>query len=284
MRKLGDLTLHTVNAGTFGLDGGAMFGVIPKPLWSRKIPADDRNRIRLAMRCLLIEGPDRLVLVDNGIGDKYDAKFGDIYGIETESGDLHSSLRSAGFGVEDVTDVILTHLHFDHCGGSTRRSNGRLSLTFPRAKHYVQVDQWRTANAPNSREAGSFLAENLEPLASSGQLVLLEGRQQILPGVSVITVDGHTEKMQLVKFEAGGETLVFAADLLPTRFHLRAAWTMAYDMRPLQTIEEKSVLLGDAIENGWHLFFEHDPEVEVASVVAGERGPEVVNERPLIDL
>ena len=284
MTRLGDYTLHTVDAGVFGLDGGAMFGVVPKPLWEKRIRADSRNRIPLAMRCLLIESGNRLILVDDGIGTKFDRKFADIYAVDVESTNLKDSLKAAGFGVADVTDVILTHLHFDHCGGSTERAGDGFVTTFPNARFHVQEDQWRTANAPNPRERGSFLSENLDPLASSGQLVLADGNLEVAPGVSVITFDGHTEKMQLVKIESGGQTLVFAADLLPTRFHLAPAWTMAYDMQPLVTMEEKAAFLDEACDEGWNLFFEHDPEVEVASLVRGDRGPQVSAERPLTDL
>ncbi|NNE48062.1 MAG: MBL fold metallo-hydrolase [Rhodothermales bacterium] len=284
MTRMGDYILRSIDAGTFGLDGGAMFGVIPKPLWERKIAADNRNRIRLAMRCLLVEGQDRLILIDNGIGTKFDEKFGHIYDVDTNSSSLEGSLHGAGLGLDDVTDVILTHLHFDHCGGSTMRSGDTLAVAFPNARFHVQVDHWRTANAPNPRERGSFLKENLAPLASSGQLVLCDGETELFPGVSVMTVDGHTEKMQLVKLEGGGKTLVYAADLLPTRFHLPAAWTMAYDVEPLVTIREKAAFLNSALEGNWHLFFEHDPEVEVGSVSMGERGPRVVDERRLDEL
>ncbi|MBT8399238.1 MAG: MBL fold metallo-hydrolase, partial [Rhodothermia bacterium] len=274
----------TVETGRFGLDGGAMFGVVPKPLWSRKIPADERNRIPLAMRCLLLEDGDRLILIDNGIGDKFDDKFTNIYNVSFSGSSLKQSMSDLGFGLDDVTDVVITHLHFDHCGGSTVKTPHGLEVAFPNARFHVQLKHWAAANAPNVRERASFLRENIEPLAESGQLSFVDGDEEIFPGVSAITVDGHTDHMQLVKISDEETTLVFAADLLPTRFHLAPAWTMAYDIRPLVSMEEKSRFLRRAVDNGWHLFFEHDPEVEVASVAVGEKGPEVVDTRILKEL
>ncbi len=284
MIRVGRYTLRVVNTGTFGLDGGAMFGVVPKPLWERRIPADERNRIPLAMRCLLLEDSDRLILIDNGIGDKSEARFQDLYRIEFESGSLDRSLDAAGFSRTDITDVILTHLHFDHCGGSTVRTGGRLDVAFPNAVFHVQQLHWVTANAPNPRERASFLSENLEPLASSGQLRLIDGNTELFPDVSVRTVDGHTDKMQMVIVKGDEGTLVYAADLLPTRHHLASAWTMAYDMRPLQTIHEKSAFLAEAHSRGWHIFFEHDPDVEIASLAESEKGVHTVDERSLREL
>src|SRR5690606_26097508 len=175
MAKIGPYSLHTIETGRFGLDGGAMFGIVPKPLWERRIQADERNRIPMHMRCLLLEGDGRVILIDNGLGDKYDRKFQDIFAVDQESSSLASSLREAGFTEDDVTDVVLTHLHFDHCGGSTRRGSGGLELTFPNAKHHVQRKHWEWACEPNLREAASFLSENLDPLSRSGQLELVDG-------------------------------------------------------------------------------------------------------------
>lgn len=272
MSHLGEYALHTVEAGRFALDGGAMFGIVPKPLWERRIPADDRNRIVMNMRCLLLEGPDRLVLVDCGIGRKFGAKEQDIFAIDHDYADLHSSLAAAGFAPGDVTDVILTHLHFDHCGGATRYENGRLGLTFKNARHHVQRAHWHWAQDPPSKEKGSFLRENLEPLASSDQLHFVDGDGALFPGIEVRTVDGHTCAQQTVFVRGDGETLVFVADLLPTTAHLAPAWTMAYDVRPLVTVEEKAGFLNNSVEGGWHAFFEHDPEVAVASFERTDRG------------
>jgi len=286
MPEIGPYTLHAIETGRFALDGGAMFGIIPKPLWQQRIAPDARNRIPLHMRCLLVQGHGRCILIDSGIGDKYGDKFADIYAIDHAFATLLESLDHAQVAPEDVTDVILTHLHFDHCGGSTqRRSDGTLELTFPNAQHYVQRAHWEWAQTPNVREKGSFLDENLAPLAASGQLQFTDGEEELFPGITVHPVHGHTEAQQTVKISDGGEnTLVFVADLLPTTAHLAPAWNMAYDVRPLVTIDEKMAFLTDAVDHGWDLFFEHDPEVVVASVKRTERGIEPVDRRPLTEL
>lgn len=281
MTKIGPYTLYAIETGRLGLDGGAMFGIIPKPLWERRIPADGRNRIPLHMRCLLLEGDGRLILIDNGLGDKYDAKFKDLYAVDHEEADLHRSLDRAGFSATDVTDVLLTHLHFDHCGGSTRRAGERLELTFPNAQHHVQRAHWDWARDPNVRERGSFLEENLAPLETSGQLRLLDGGGEIFPGIEARTVFGHTEAQQIIKVSGPENTLVFVADLLPTTSHLAPAWNMAYDVRPLVTIKEKADFLEQALAGGWHLFFEHDPGTVVASLERTDRGLQTVEPRPL---
>jgi len=261
-----------------------MFGIIPKPLWSRRISPDDQNRIPLNMRCLLLEGEGRVILVDNGLGDKYDDKFADIYAIDTEYASLSGSLQDAGFSEGDVTDVILTHLHFDHCGGSTRRIEGELELVFPNARYHVQRTHWDWAQNPNMRERASFLAENLEPLAESSQLSLLDGPIELFPGIELILVNGHTESQQLVKVKGRERTLVYVADLLPTSSHLRLPWIMAYDVRPLTTLVEKKRFLDEAVEGGWHFFFEHDPVTAVATPRQMERGIDVTDHRGLEDL
>jgi glyoxylase-like metal-dependent hydrolase (beta-lactamase superfamily II) len=281
MRRFGSYTLHTIETGRFRLDGGAMFGIIPKPLWAGRIEPDERNRILMHMRCLLLEGNDRLVLIDAGMGHKYDAKFADIYGVDHDAFTLDRSLHAAGFSPADVTDVILTHLHFDHGGGVTENRNGELAIAFPAATIHVQRRHWEWAQRPNARERGSFLRPNLEPLAASGQMHLLDGSAEILPGVHVFTVEGHTEAQQLVRIDGGGRSLLYAADLLPTHLHLPSVWVMAYDLRPLVTMEEKERILREAAQNGWSLFFEHDAAVEVADVTEGERGFEAAHPRVL---
>ena len=278
--RIGPYTLHEIHAGRVGLDGGAMFGIIPKPLWERRIPADARNRIPLAMRCLLLEGDGRLILIDNGIGDKYDAKFADIYAVDTESSNLAGSLGAAGFGLDEVTDVILTHLHFDHCGGSTvRDGDGRLHVAFPNATHWVQRAHWDWAHT-SPREGASFLSENLDPLEASGQLELLGGPGEILPGVEALVVNGHTRGQQLLKLHDDEHTLVFAADLLPTAAHVPLVWVMAYDVAPLETIAEKEPFLERAAAEGWTVLFEHDTEVATARIEKTERGFAAVERAP----
>ncbi len=275
--KIGDYTLHEIHAGRLGLDGGAMFGIIPKPLWERRIPADGRNRIPLAMRCLLLEGDGRLVLIDNGVGDKYDAKFGDIYAVDQESSELHRSLAMAGFGADEITDVILTHLHFDHCGGSTvRDADGSLRVAFPNATFHVQRDHWDWAHR-SPREGASFLSENLDPLEASGQLQLVDGPGEVLPGIEALVMNGHTQGQQLLKISDAEQTLIFVADLIPTAAHIPPIWVMAYDIAPLDTLAEKTSFLEEAVQREWLLFFEHDTEVATAGIRKGTRGFEAID-------
>ncbi len=284
MSRIGSWSLHTIETGRFGLDGGAMFGIVPKPLWQKRIAADELNRIPLNARCLLLTDGDRCILVDNGIGNKQDEKFLKIYGVDTTTMELDASLSAGGFHRSDVTDVILTHLHFDHCGGSTERVNGTLRVAFPNALFHVQRRHWDWGQKGNIREKASFLPDNLEPLAASGQLNLIDGQTSLFPGVEVIPVDGHTQAMQLVRVHDAEKSLLYTADLLPTHAHLAPAWNMGYDLWPMTTIEEKARLLDQAIQGGWDLFFEHDPTVGLCSVRMGERGPEVVDPRPLAEL
>ncbi|PAP77187.1 MBL fold metallo-hydrolase [Rubrivirga marina] len=264
--------IDLVEAGRVRLDGGAMFGIVPKPLWERRIPPDDRNRIPLAMRCLLLRGHDRTILVDTGVGDKGDAKFEDIYGVDHEHSTLLGSLEALGVAPEDVTDVLLTHLHFDHAGGATRRTEaGDLVLTFPEAAHHVQADHWRWAHA-SPRESASFLSDNLDPLEASGRLHLLEPTDSPFENVTLPVVNGHTRGQQLAQVSDGERTLLFAGDLVPTAAHVPLLWVMAYDVEPLETIEEKRRLLASAAREGWTLVFEHDPVIATARVVETEKG------------
>ncbi len=279
---IGSYTLHEIHAGRLGLDGGAMFGIVPKPLWERRIPADGRNRIPLAMRCLLLEGDSRLVLVDDGVGDKTDAKFDDIYAVDRASSELHRSLKAAGFGAADVTDVVLTHLHFDHCGGSTlRRADGSLEVAFPNATFHVQRRHWEWAHE-SPREQASFLPENLEPIAASGRLQLHDGPGELLPGVEALVVDGHTRGQQLIKLSDAERTLLYAADLLPTAAHVPPLWVMAYDVAPLETLAEKERILARAADEEWTVMFEHDTETATARVERTERGYRVVGQEPTL--
>ncbi|WP_420457486.1 MBL fold metallo-hydrolase [Rubrivirga sp.] len=282
--------IDTVEAGRLRLDGGAMFGIVPRPLWERRIAPDDRNRIPLAMRCLLLRGHGRTILVDTGLGHKGDAKFQDIYGVDHAHSTLVGSLAALGVRPGDVTDVVLTHLHFDHAGGATTRtatgdpesSPGQaLALTFPRAAHYVQRAQWAWAHE-SPREGASFLPENLDPLDASGRLVLLDGDDAPFPNVVLHVVDGHTRGQQLVRVTDGSRSLLHAADLVPTAAHVPLLWVMAYDVEPLKTIAEKEALLGQAAREGWRLAFEHDPEVASAGVAETDRGFAAVDPSPTL--
>ncbi len=259
--KLGRYELHAVRDGTFALDGGAMFGVVPRPLWERKIAPDARNRIPLAARCLLAVDRDakRVILVDAGMGDKWGAKWVDIYGIDKSGGGLLDGLRRLGFAPEDVTDLILTHLHFDHAGGVTRLgAGGAPALTFPRAVHYVQRRAWQWGHGPTEKDQGSFLAENFELLQHSNQLHLVEGDAQPFPDVEIIASEGHTAGQQLPRFHGDGTHVTYCGDVIPTHAHLRPSWVMAYDLLPVTTVEEKKVLMAEALEEGGILAFGHD--------------------------
>ncbi|HTR96422.1 MAG TPA: MBL fold metallo-hydrolase [Candidatus Acidoferrales bacterium] len=260
---LGDWTLHTVEAGTLWLDGGAMFGAVPRPLWSRTNPPDERNRIELAMRCLLLVGHGRRVLVDVGLGGKSDAKFRDIFRVGSEPR-LEDSLAALGVDPGDVTDVVLTHLHFDHAGGATARSGDRLVPRLPRARWYVQQRNWDNAHAPNPRERSSYLAENFDPLREAGVLETWNGAVRPWPGVSMVTTEGHTRGHQVVRIEGGGEVAYFVADLVPTASHVRVPYVMGYDMAAIETMTEKQELLGRACDEDAWIVLEHDPGVALA--------------------
>lgn len=285
MPKIGRYTLYSIETGRFGLDGGAMFGIVPKPLWSERIEPDEKNRIPLHMRCLLLEGPERLILIDVGVGDTFaGTKYEDIYAIDHEEATLEDSLADRGFSWSDVTDVVLTHLHFDHAGGSTVRKNGEQEVVFPNATYHVQREHWDWATDPNPKEKGSFLERAFVPVERAGQLHRIDGAGTLFPGISVDLVYGHTEAQQVVTIADGETTLVYVADLLPTIHHLPPVWTMAYDVRPLQTIEEKGAFLNRAVEEDWHLFFEHDPKIAVGSLADTDRGVQVVEPRSLNEL
>ena len=285
MPKIAGYELHTIETGRFGLDGGAMFGIVPKPLWSRHIPADDQNRIPMNMRCLLLVGNGRVILVDTGLGDKYDAKFAQIFNIQQEHSELRRSLAAVGLSVEEVTDVVPSHLHFDHAGGMTTRKGDALTTTFPNARYHVQKTHWEWAmGKPNARERNSFLAENLEPLAQSGQMNLIEGDQELFPGVFTWNSDGHTPAMQMIKVTDGAQTVLFTADVLPTSAHMPTVWGMGYDLDPLKMIDEKAHVLKLAAENNWQIFYDHDPFVEISDVHLTERGFVPAHKRSLAEL
>ena len=285
MPQIGPYTLHAIETGRFGLDGGAMFGIVPKPLWSQRIEPDAQNRIPLHMRCLLLVGDDCVILVDTGVGDTFEGtEYQDLYAVDHETATLEGSLRDHGVAPADVTDVLLTHLHFDHCGGSTRQSDAGPAVTFPNATYHVQRRHWDWATDPNPKEKGSFLSDTFAPIEAADQLHLVEGGGPLLPHVDVALVHGHTEAQQIVTVHDNATTLVYVADLLPTTHHLPPAWTMAYDVRPLQTIDEKGEFLERAERSEWKLFFEHDPEVAVGDLERTDRGIEVAHRRSLDDL
>lgn len=265
-RTLGRWRIHALQAGGQMLDGGAMFGVVPKPLWERRIPADARNRIPMGMRCLLVEHEVGLVLIDTGAGNKENAKFRDIYGIENEGSEgrtlLEDALASLQVDVEDIALVINTHLHFDHAGGNTWiDATGAVRPTFPRARYFVQAGEHHYATHTNERTAASYFERNFEPVRESGQFEMVSGEQEIVPGITVVPTPGHTPHHQSVLLDSGGEIGFFAADLIPTSAHLPLPWIMGYDVEPLVTLETKRWVLRRAVEEEWLMIFEHDASV-----------------------
>jgi len=264
--EIGDYTVTPIIADTFGLDGGAMFGIVPKPLWEEKNPADERNRIELATRVLLIEGNNRKILVDTGNGDKWDDKYRDIYKIDAGEQNLVQSLALKNITPGDITDVILTHLHFDHAGGSTVLDNGELVPAFPNATYYVQELNWKWANDTTEKDAGSYRKENFIPLRGHGVLELVRGEVEIFTGIQLIVCDGHTQGQQLPLITGENHHLFYCGDLIPTVAHLTIPWVMGYDNFPLTTIKEKKKYLNRAADENWILLLEHDPTTTAISL------------------
>lgn len=271
--KLGKFTIDIVETGLFGLDGGSMFGVVPKALWSRKYEeGDEKNRITLAAKPLLIQYEDKKIIVDTGNGTKYDEKFIGIYKVDVEKGNFNVALKPHGVKREDITDVILTHLHFDHAGGATIFENGEIAPTFPNAKYYVQKEQYEWGMNPTMKDKGSFIKNDFVPLKESGILELLDGIGELFPGIEVIPVDGHTKAMQMVKLKSKDKSLLYLADLCPTHAHLGIPFVMGYDNFPLTTIEEKKKYLGQAYEENSILVFEHDAFMQACTLQSTPKG------------
>ncbi|MBK8088405.1 MAG: MBL fold metallo-hydrolase [Chitinophagaceae bacterium] len=274
------MKLYSVNTGYFKLDGGAMFGVVPKVMWNKLNPADENNLCSWAMRSLLIEDGNRLILIDNGMGDKQDAKFMSHYYLHGDD-TLDKSLANHGFSKDDITDVFLTHLHFDHCGGSIKREGEKLIPAFKNATFWSNEHHWQWATEPNDREKASFLKENILPIQESGQLKFVvpgERKFHKIPSssfyekMSIRFVDGHTESMMLPQITYKDKTIVYMADLLPAAAHIPIPYVMAYDTRPLLTMNEKKLFLEEAVEKDFVLFFEHDPKVECCTLQQTEKG------------
>jgi glyoxylase-like metal-dependent hydrolase (beta-lactamase superfamily II) len=266
------MQLYSVNAGNFKLDGGAMFGVVPKSIWNTLNPADDNNMCSWSMRCLLIQDGNRLILVDNGMGDKQNEKFFSYYYLHGND-TLESSLKKHGFGFDDITDVFLTHLHFDHCGGSIKFNSDKTGYVpaFKNATYWSNKKHWDWANHPNAREKASFLKENILPIQESGQLKFTgEGESPL--GFDIKEVYGHTEAMMLPIIKYKDKTIAYMADLIPSSAHIPLPYVMGYDMRPLNTLDEKEKLLKKAVDENWILFFEHDAKVEACTLQNTERG------------
>lgn len=275
------MKLYSIETERFKLDGGAMFGVVPKSIWNKLNPADENNLCTWAMRCLLIEDGNRLILVDNGIGNKQSEKFFSYYYLHGND-TLDKSLAAYGFGKDDITDVFLTHLHFDHCGGSIIKSGDKLTPAFKNATYWSNQEHWNWAVYPNDREKASFLKENILPIQESGQLKFIEAvdvedaekltETSFTGNISVRFVSGHTEKMMLPQIKYKDKTIVFMADLLPSIHHIPMPYIMAYDMFPLTTLQEKKSFLTEALEHNYILFFEHDAQHECCTLQQTERG------------
>ncbi len=269
------MKLHVINTGNFKLDGGAMFGVVPKSLWSKTNPADQNNLCNWAMRCLLIEDGNRLALIDNGIGHKQDAKFYSHYFLNGND-TLENSLKLAGFNADDVTDMFLTHLHFDHCGGSIKHNKDKTGFetTYKNATYWSNKEHWEWATKPNVRERASFLKENILPIHESGQLKFIDGEssKQLGDNISISYMRGHTDAMMLPRIQYKGKTIVFMADLLPSVGHIPLPYVMGYDTRPLLTMSEKELFLNLAAKEEFVLFFEHDSVNECCTVQHTDKG------------
>ncbi len=266
------MTLHLINTGFFKLDGGAMFGVVPKSIWQKTNPADENNLCTWAMRCLLIENGDRLILIDNGIGEKQDSKFLSHYHLNGED-NLIKSLRTAGFSASDITDMFLTHLHFDHCGGGVKKDGENFALTFPKATYWSNEAHWKWATLPNTREKASFLKENIFPVRESGHLKMIDlNKPSPLKEFDIFYASGHTDKMMIPMIRFKDRTICFVTDLIPSASHIPVPYVMGYDTRPLITMEEKERFLKQAADNNYVLFFEHDPFHECCTVKNTEKG------------
>ena len=267
------MQLYTINSGHFKLDGGAMFGVVPKSIWHKLNPADNNNMCSWALRCLLIQEGKHLILIDTGMGTKQSDKFFGYYYLHGNDS-LEKSLNKYGFTSDDITDVVLTHLHFDHCGGAIKynANSTLLEPAFKNATYYSNKKHWDWAVKPNPREKASFLQENILPIQQSGQLKFLTEATELIKGVNFIEVNGHTEAMMLPIIKYKNTTIAYMADLIPSVAHLPMPYIMAYDMRPIQTLTEKQSVLNKAIENNWTLFFEHDPTIECITLERTEKG------------
>ena len=276
-RMLGKWRIHAIQAGGQRLDGGAMFGVVPKSLWERRIKADERNRIQLGMRCLLIEHDRGLVLIDNGAGNKENAKFHEIYGVENSGAEgrtlLEEGLRSVGVRPEDIALMIDTHLHFDHAGGNTWIDEGGVVRpTFPNARYVVQRGEYEWATHTNERTAASYFPHNFEPVIAAGQFDFLSGETEIWPGIRLLPTPGHTPHHQSVLIESDGAKAFYPADLMPTSSHVPLPWIMGYDVEPMRTLESKRAILRRAVDEEWLMIFEHDAFVTAGRVQLDGKG------------
>jgi len=264
--NIGGYDLYSIETSVFALDGGAMFGIIPKPLWEKEAPADDQNRITMVTRSLLLVGHGRKIIVDTGNGNKWQDKFKAIYNIDTETVNLNSSLAKHNFTANEITDVFCTHMHFDHIGGNTKFVNGKLEPVFPNATYWMQNENWDLANSPSEKDQGSFMEADWSVLAENGMSKIVDGKESFLPEITMEMSYGHTTGMMLPKIQDSSNTIVYMADLIPMAAHIPLPWVMAYDILPVLTVQEKQLFLPKAVDENWILFFEHDPVHQACTV------------------
>ncbi len=270
--KIGKYELHVIETGLFGLDGGAMFGIIPKPLWGKSNPADELNRVTLSARNLLLVNGSRKILIDTGIGTDWDEKFVKIYRLDQSVYTLQKSFDKLGIKPEEITDVLLTHLHFDHTGGSTILKDGNWIPAFPNAKYYIQKKHFEWAMNPTDRDRGSFIQNRFIPLHKEGLLYFVDGDVSFDDEIDFLTINGHTSFQQMIKIHDSSNTILYCGDLFPFTSHIPIPYVMGYDLQPIVTVQEKKKILPQAIEGNWKLFFEHDPEVIMATVTVSNKG------------
>lgn len=278
--QIGKYKLKTVLSGFIALDGGAMFGIIPKPLWEKTNPADELNRVTLSTRNLLLIGDNKKILIDTGMGKKWDEKSKNIYRIDSKL-DLELALEQNGIKPEDITDVLLTHLHFDHTGGSTKLENGKLIPSFPNAKYFVQKKNFEWAMNPSERDRGSYIKDNFEPLVKEGVLNLIDGEIDFDENISFRIINGHTYAQQMIKISDSANTVLYCGDLMPFVSQIRIPYVMGYDLQPLVTVQEKKKYLQLAADENWYLYFGHDPQFAAATVKHTEKG--IVQDKTFVD-
>ena len=279
--QIGKYTLKTILSGFIGLDGGAMFGIIPKPLWEKTNPADEQNRVTLATRNLLLISDDKKILIDTGMGNKWDDKSKNIYNLNPKL-DLEHKLKLLGIKSEEITDVLLTHLHFDHTGGSTKFENGKLIPAFPNAKYLVQKKNFEWAMNPSDRDKGSYIKDNFEPLVKEGVLTLIDGEIDFDENISFKIINGHTFSQQMIKISDSSNTVLYCADLIPFVSQIRIPYIMGYDLQPMVTVQEKKKYLQLAADENWYFYFGHDPQFATATVKHTEKG--IVQDKTFLDI
>ena len=269
--KIGKYDLYSVETSEFGLDGGAMFGIIPKPVWEKKVSADELNRVNMVTRSLLLVSDEKKILIDTGNGTKWEEKYKQIYDINTDQYNIEKSLRKYGFSSEQITDVICTHMHFDHIGGNTKIKSGEVVPTFPNAKYWISEENWKLANHPSQKDAGSFIENDWKVLAENQMIEIIDGREPFIEGIETFVTHGHTPGLLHPIVSDGSNKLFYGADIFPMVAHIPIPWVMAYDVQPVVTMEEKQKLLQKMEREDWILFFEHDPHIQACTVHKGEK-------------